>query len=122
MCKRCEESKDHFFLHCEIASVLWTVIFNCAGFTWVKPRRVVDLFACRRRLSGNPQSATVWKMVSSCLLWYICRERKCRSFEDHERMVVDLKSFNTLFHWAATSDFPYFLSFHDFIGRIFLSS
>jgi hypothetical protein len=59
LCKRCGEFVDHLFPDCEIASALWSAIFRSAGFTWVMPRRVVDLFTCWRRLSGNPHSATV---------------------------------------------------------------
>jgi len=55
MCKRCGESVDHLFLHYEIASALWRAIFNRAGLPWVMPKIVVDLLACWRGLSGNPQ-------------------------------------------------------------------
>jgi hypothetical protein len=79
-----------FFFHCEIAGALWSAIFSVVALTWIMPRRVVGFFACWRGLSGSPHSAPVWKMVPLCFLWYIWRERNYRSFEDHERMVVDL--------------------------------
>lgn len=50
MCKRYKESMDHLFLHYEIPSA----ILSCVGLTWGMPRRVVDLFARWRRLSGSP--------------------------------------------------------------------
>jgi hypothetical protein len=62
MCKRCGESVDHLFLHYEIASALWRAIFNRAGLPWVMPKIVVDLLACWRGLSGNPQIAVMWKV------------------------------------------------------------
>lgn len=71
MCKRCGESVDHLFLHYEISSALWSVIFSHIGLTWVMPRKVVDLFACWKGLSGCPQGAVVWKIIPTYLLWCI---------------------------------------------------
>jgi hypothetical protein len=65
MCKRSMEIVDHFLLHCEVASALWSVIFSCLGY---KATRVVDLFTCWRELYGSPSSAAEWKVVLSCLL------------------------------------------------------
>jgi hypothetical protein len=64
----------------------------------------------------NPHSATVWKMVSSCLLWCLWRELNDRRFEDHKRMVVELKSFlfNIFYLWITALDFPNVLDFLDF--------
>jgi hypothetical protein len=73
--------------------------FSRFGLSWVMPRRVVDLFACWWTV-GSTQSAVVWKMVPSCLLWCLWREKNDRSFEDRERTLVELKSFfffNTLY-------------------------
>jgi hypothetical protein len=84
---------DHLLLHCEIVNALWSAIFCRVGLSLVMPRRVVDLFACWRGLSGNPQSAAMWKMVSSCLLCCLWREINDRSFEDHKRTVMELNSF-----------------------------
>jgi hypothetical protein len=46
MCKKSGDSVDHLFLHCEVACVLWNAIFIRFNFSWVMPRRVVDLFPC----------------------------------------------------------------------------
>jgi hypothetical protein len=54
MCKRCGESVDYLVLYYEIVSALCSAIFSRVGLTWVMPRRVVDLFACWRRLSDRP--------------------------------------------------------------------
>jgi hypothetical protein len=59
MYKKCGESVDHIFLHCEIASATWSAILSHVGLSQVMPRRVVDLFACWRGLSGSPQSEVV---------------------------------------------------------------
>jgi hypothetical protein len=43
LCKKSGESIDHLLLHCEVASELWSSIFNLFGVVWVMPRRVIDL-------------------------------------------------------------------------------
>jgi hypothetical protein len=45
----------------------------------------------------------VWKLVPSCLMWHIWRERNYRSFENRKRTVVQLKAlfFNTLYQRTA---------------------
>jgi hypothetical protein len=60
ICKRNEEFEDHVLLHYEIANALWSALFSRVGLAWVIPKRVIDLFACRK-LGGSPQSAAMWK-------------------------------------------------------------
>jgi hypothetical protein len=86
------ESVDHLLLHCEVACALWNAFFRRFGLSWVMPSSVADLFACWWT-GGRSQSAAVWKMVPSCLLWCLWRERNDRSFEDRERSSVELESF-----------------------------
>jgi hypothetical protein len=49
-------------------------------------------------------------------------ERSYRSFEASERMMVGLKTFNTLFHWMTTYDYFHISSFHDFLILFFFFS
>jgi hypothetical protein len=35
MCKKSEESIDHFLLHCEVARELWSSLFHLFGVDWV---------------------------------------------------------------------------------------
>jgi hypothetical protein len=52
------------------------------------PRRVVDLYVCWWT-AGSARSVAVWKMVNSCLLWCLWRERNDISFEYCERFLED---------------------------------
>jgi hypothetical protein len=112
-----KESVDHLFL--VSCGVLFSIVL---GLAWVLPKRVVDLFTCWRGLRGSPRSTFVWKMVLSCLLWCIWRERNDRSFEDNERMVPELKSFffKALYHCTTTLDLN-LVSFYDFLDLFSLS-
>ena len=49
----------------------------------------------------------------------VFREKNEKSFAGRKSMVVDLKSFNTLFYYTASLGFPYLLSFDDFIDYSF---
>jgi hypothetical protein len=70
ICKRDEESVDRLLLHCDVAYVLWTNIFNRFGMSWVMLRRVIDLFACWWK-SERPMNVAIWKMVPICIFWCI---------------------------------------------------
>jgi hypothetical protein len=91
MCKRNVESVNHL-LHCEVVCALWNAIFSNFGLSWVMPLQVVDLFVCWWTCSRS-RSVVVWKMVPSCLLWCLWRERNDRNFENQERMIEELKTF-----------------------------
>ena len=45
------------------------------GLVWVLPRKVMDFFACWRGQLGCPQSEVIWKMIPSCLMRYIWRDK-----------------------------------------------
>jgi hypothetical protein len=105
--KRNEESANHLLLHCEVACALWSTFFSCFGLSWVMPR-VANLFACWWT-SSSTQSAAVWKMVHSCLLWCLWKERNDRIFKDRKRTLAELQSL-------------LFNSFHDFLVLISPSS
>jgi uncharacterized membrane protein len=53
--------------------MLFFFFFSCFGLSWVMPNQVVDLFACCW-MGGSTQSAIVWKVMVSCLLWCLWRE------------------------------------------------
>jgi hypothetical protein len=59
----------------------------------------------------------VWKMVRSCLLWCLWKERNSRSYEDCDRTLEEIKSlfFNTLYLWTVAHVFPLAISYHDFL-------
>jgi len=100
MCKRNGESVDHLLLHCNVAYTLWSASFTRLGLSWVMRRRIIDLFACWWT-SGRPRSVAIWKMVPTCLLWCVWKERNNRCFEDLERSLEDFFFFSILciFGW-----------------------
>lgn len=72
---------DHLFLHCKVVCALWNAFFNRLMLSWVMPSRMTDLFAYWWT-GGRFHSVVMWKIVPSCLLWYLWKERNDRNFED----------------------------------------
>jgi hypothetical protein len=122
MCKRNGESVDHLLLHCNVAYTLWSASFTRLGLSWVMRRRIIDLFACWWT-SGRPRSVAIWKMVPTCLLWCVWKERNNRCFEDLERSLDDFFFFfHTLYLWMVAFVSPLSLSFSNFLVRFSLYS
>jgi hypothetical protein len=110
-------------LRCGLRSVEYCALFTRFGLSWVMPRRVFDLFGCWWT-SGRPRSAAIWKMVPTCLLRCVWKERNNRCFEDLKRTLDDILVlfFHTLYLSMVAFVSPLLLSFDDFLVRFSLSS
>jgi hypothetical protein len=53
MCKICEESINHLFLHCEVATKMWSAFLQLFSVVWVMPHRVNELLGSWRGQMGN---------------------------------------------------------------------
>jgi hypothetical protein len=42
MCKTGEESIDHLFLHCEVATEMWSALLQLFGVAWVMSCKVSE--------------------------------------------------------------------------------
>jgi hypothetical protein len=101
ICKKIGKSVDHLLLHCDVASALWSSLFNRFGMSWVMPKQVIDLLACWRS-SRRPRSTVVWKMAAICLFWCLWRDRNNSSFKDLESTLEEILSsfYLTLYFWT----------------------
>ena len=52
--------------------------------------KIVDPFACWRGSDNGPQNATLCKIVPFCLFNVFEGKKNDRSYENHERTVVEL--------------------------------
>jgi len=121
MCKRIGESVNHIFLHCDVASAIWSVLFNRFGMPWVMPRRVIDLYDCWWA-SGRPRALRCGKWCLHASFGFC--ERNEKKFEDRERSMGDIISmfFETLCLWTAAYVSRMSISFSDYLFRFALSS
>jgi hypothetical protein len=69
-------------------------------------------------------SAAIRKMVPTCILWCVWKERNNRCFENLERSLDDILAsfFHTLYLWTVAFASPLPLSFGDFLIRFSISS
>jgi hypothetical protein len=119
MCRVDEETIDHLFLHCKVATKLWDTDLSLFRMHWVMPRRVVDLLDCWQGRLGRHQNIEIWKAIPHCLMWCIWRERNERTFEDSERNTLALKKmfFRTLFDWMSALGLFSFTSLVEFLDH-----
>jgi hypothetical protein len=101
MCKICGESIDHLFVHCMVATELWSTILQLFGVVRVMLRLVKEMLGSWREQKGNRMLMLIWRMVPLCLMWCLWRERNAHSFEDCEIGLINLKKLviQTLFMW-----------------------
>ena len=71
MHKKSEETADHLFLHCKVASSLWNTLFQAARVSWAFQTRVSMLF---EHVSAFAKGAKARVLLAT--LWVIWLERK----------------------------------------------
>jgi hypothetical protein len=118
LCRKGGESIDHLFIHCEVASEMWTVCLQLFGVIWVMPRRVSELMECWRGQLGNREVLQLWRLVPLCLMWCLWRERNARSFEDREIGLAELKRLflQTLYNWRVAWNTTHVSTFSEFLN------
>jgi hypothetical protein len=117
MCKKSGESITHLFLHCPVASELWSLIFSIFGVQWVMPSGVMALLACWRNGLGQSRNIEIWRAAPHCVLWCIWGERNSRCFEDKERNLLEIKNMliHSLKEWSAAANLVPHSSTIDFL-------
>jgi hypothetical protein len=82
MCKRSEESIDHILLHFEVATELWSVLFQLFGVAWVMPCRVSKELVSWREQLGHRTALNMWSLVPLCFMWHVVYLKR----EEHEEL------------------------------------
>ena len=123
MCCCDGESVDHLLLHCPVTHSLWTFMIQAFGIHWIMPGSVASLLSCWHQWLGNLNS-DIWNLVPGCLMWIVWLERNCRSFEDNEKMLDELKVLcqHSLFEWSRCWDFRGCSTLSEFMASLSLVS
>ena len=84
MCRKSEESTNHLFLRCEVASRFWEKLCKEVNFSWA-----IIPFPCEALLMesidtfGKGRKAkTLWRNAVSAIFWVIWNERSSRSLKE----------------------------------------
>lgn len=83
MCRKSEESANHFLLHFEIAIASWNDFLGGIRLVWVFPRRIATSLLVGG-LCGYPQQPC-GRWVPNCLMYCIWREMNNIDFENHKQ-------------------------------------
>jgi hypothetical protein len=67
MCKTCRKSIDHLFLHCKVATKLWSAFLLLFGVAWIIHCKVSEFLGSWRQMS-NHMLVQIWKMAPLCLM------------------------------------------------------
>jgi hypothetical protein len=117
------ETIDHLLLHCPVAGVLWSWIFQAFGVHWALSGTIADLLFSWWNGLGR-HSSDIWNIVPVCLMWTIWKERNQRTFEDVsilDRQILE-GFILTLFDWSRVWGFSNSTSISNFISSLFLIS
>ena len=119
MCWCSGETGNHLLLHCNVASELWSFIFQSFGIHWVLARRVIDLLFGWRNWFGKHDSG-VWNLVPLCSIWTLWMERNSCIFEDKPSSTDQLKGalVNSLFDWARVWGFTQLTLVTEFVDSL----
>jgi hypothetical protein len=122
MCKVSGESTNHLFLHCPIATNLWSCMFSLFGLHWVMLKRVLELLACWREGRETSKIQDLWNSIPHGIFWVLWWERNSRAFEGKESGVLKLKWFliRTLMDWSNASSSTSFSSIFEFLDYCML--
>jgi len=124
LCKTSEESIDHLFMHCMVATELRSMILQLFGVVWVMPRSVKDMLGSWRGQKGNQTLIPIWRMAHLCVMWCVWRERNARCFEDCAISLINLKKLviQTLFLWRVRLQSIFECSYSNFLDKCSLFS
>ncbi|CAL9018470.1 unnamed protein product [Prunus brigantina] len=101
LCKYCEESVDHLFLHCPFSLSLWGLLWREVGTVCVIPKGCSDFLCSDFVVWGSGKcTSTLWRCLVHSVFWNIWMERNRRIFEDYKGVGVrDL--WDRVKYWAA---------------------
>ena len=60
------------------------------GIHWVMPGSVAGLLSCWYQWLEK-HSSNIWNLIPGCLMWIVWLERNCRSFENKEKTLDELR-------------------------------
>ena len=122
MCCCDGESVDHL-LHCPVTHSLWAFMLQAFGIYWVMPSSLAGLLSSWHQWLGK-QNSDIWNLVPRCLMWIVWLKRNCRSFEDKEKTLEELKILcqRSLLEWSCCWGFTECSSLSEFMSSLSLVS
>ena len=110
------ESVKHLFLHCSVATDIWSMFLSVFGFVWVMPNSIKEAYEswCSWRVGKSIKKT--WSMVPGAIFWSIWNERNRRCFDgistpNHTLKATCLINLFSWFNQAPVTSVELFLDF-----------
>ena len=81
LCMENEETVNHLFLHCPVATNLWNMFYCLSGLKWVMPQNLRDAQMSWSLWRVDKTIKKIWLMISAAIFWCLWNERNCRCFD-----------------------------------------
>ena len=111
LCNSWEESCCHLFLHCPVASSLWSWWLQIWRICWVFPATPMEAFVQWKFPKQGEFGKKVWMASFFVIIWTLWNERNLRCFENSSRSISQMQELviMRLCWWIKGwgSDFPY---------------
>ncbi|RVW44335.1 hypothetical protein CK203_071086 [Vitis vinifera] len=91
MCLEKEETIDHLPLHCIKTRVLWDLLFNLFGLSWVLPSSVRETLLGWYGSFVGEKRKKVWRTAPLYIFWTVWKARNRLAFKDNVLSIQRLK-------------------------------
>ena len=121
MCLEKEETIDHLLLHCTKTRVLWDLLFNLFGLSWMLPSSVRETLLSWHGSFVGKKRKKVWRAAPLYIFWMVWKARNRLAFKDDVLSIPRLKYSFVLSLWSEAKlfivDCPLtIVSFIDWLG------
>lgn len=90
MCNGAEESSIHLFLHCEVASLVWSKLMLWLDWHFVIPPNLFVHWECWSRRSWNKNRLRGWWLIWITTIWVLWKVRNDKIFNDINHEVDEI--------------------------------
>ncbi|OVA03404.1 Reverse transcriptase zinc-binding domain [Macleaya cordata] len=117
MCGVTEETCNHLFLHCKVASELWAFVAYSFNISWCIPQSVEQLLFMWPKVKLPAKGRKLWLTIPHAVIWTIWKTRNDVIFKGEIRQFDKIILFfkGLIFHWSRSLDWASRYRFEDFV-------
>lgn len=103
LCESAEDSVNHLFIHCQVASSIWSLMLYQCGIASCASRLLTELAESLRGAPFSGCGLILWRIFPFSHIWSIWKEKNNMIFRGVSFLVLDLTSvvFISVAKWAS---------------------